>query len=380
MKSQMYFCFSIFCFIVLFFKTVRAEIPIWQIGQFNDSFNEFDPNKKQLDEYSVSQDWESMLDQNDPAWGEFPAFLYSLGDHENVLKINFDYLHAYSNPTLKIRFTIKIMDPNMQVDINIHHFIDIFKGDIYIDSCPISYEQFNIYNSYDFSLEYIQKGLLEKNSIIIKGRSPYDIRIAFDALYLYIDDMDSDSDGVSDADEGELYKDYNRLVRIPTKVYDPSNKKRISLHIEKLKETTPCFREVGFLDPNTLNLPEWLINSLYLPYECLGFKVEDIGTQDKIMLHINFIDQKSTSLYPYVRFYSYQDSNNWQEMNFELLDGNTAKIPLYDSGEGDFDREKDGIINTIMAISYPRTLDVHVEKRGCFISTVIQGKHHGKDL
>lgn len=383
MKRRMYICFSIFCLILLFFETIQAEIPVWQIGKFNDSFSEFvipDPN---IIEYIVPQDWKSQIGQSDPDWGDFPVFFYSAGDHVYIpkeIKINFDYLHDCYNPTLKIRFIAKI-DPNIQTQVEPdNHFIDIFKGDIYIGSLPIKNLQLNSYNYYYFSLEYIRKGLHEKNSINIKVRSPYTIRIAFDALYLYIDDTDTDGDGVSDADEGEYYKDRNSLVCIPTKVYDPSNKKRILLDIEKLNEIKPRFRGAGFLDPNTLKLPEWLLYDRFLPYECLGFQVENIGTQEKIMLQISFIDQRAPSLYPSVRFHTYQDTNNWSETDFELLDGNAASIPLYDNGEGDFDGKKDGIIKTKLSISYPRTIDVNVEKRGCFINTVIRGRDHGKDL
>ncbi|MGA1863987.1 MAG: hypothetical protein ACMUHX_02880 [bacterium] len=378
MKRRMYICFSIFCFIILFFETVKAEIPVWQAGEFNDSFSEFDipdPNVVEYTvEYTVPQNWESQIGQIDPNWGQFPVFLYSVGDHEYVpreIKINFDYPKDCSNPALKIRCIAKIMDNLTQVEPDMH-FIDVFKGDIYIGSLHLKNLQLNSYNYYYFPLEYIRKGLSEKNSINIKVRSPYTIRVAFDAFYLYIDDTDTDGDGVSDSDEGEYYKDTNSLVCLPTKVYDPSDKKRILLDIEKLNEINPCFREAGFLDPNMLKLPDSLLYKRFLPYECLGFQVEDIGTQVKIVLQISFIDQMSPSFYPSVRFHTYQDTNSWSETNFELLDGNAASIPLYDGGEGDFDGKKDGIIKTKLVVSYPRTIDVDVEKRGCFINTVIR--------
>ena len=63
----------------------------------------------------------------------------------------------------------------------------------------------------------------------------------------------------------------------------------------------------------------------------------------------------------------YQDSNDWQEIDYKLIDGNTAEIEMADGGVGDFSYQKDGIIDSIITISYPDKLDVHIEEGNCFI-------------
>lgn len=366
MKRRIYIYAAILCIIVFFFKTTgQTEIAIWQVGDLDDSFSEFVLSDSNIIDYNVPQNWALLIGQSGPNWGEFPRFFYPFGNQENVpheIRINFNYIQNYYNPTLSIRVTTTSVDPNMQ------HFIDLFKGDMYIDSSPIKYRPFF---SYNFSLGYIQKGLHEKNRITIKGRGPSDIPFAFDALYLYLDDTDSDGDGVSDVDEGDCFLDQN-TVCIPIKSYNPSIEKRISLHIESTGGALPYFQDVRFLDSNVMYLPEWLTAERYFPYELLEFSVEDLGTQDTINIHLGYADL----LYPSARFYAYQDSNTWEEIIFSFFDGNTALIQLNDGGQGDSDGEKNNSIHTILTLSYPQSLDVYIEKGKCFLKTV----HRKKEL
>ena len=67
-------------------------------------------------------------------------------------------------------------------------------------------------------------------------------------------------------------------------------------------------------------------------------------------------------------------------MDFELLDGNTAVIPLIDEGIGDLDRGEKGSIRTILTISCPKSLDTQIERGDCFIKTVHRRSDYGTDF
>jgi hypothetical protein len=362
------------------------------VGDLDDSYNEFVSSDKRVIDYQVPSYWQLMLGQNDPNWGAFPYFLYTWDDndvHPQEIRINFGYLEDYYNPTLIIRVTV---DPNHPFDPNNPHYLELFKGEreVFIGNRVIENRPFY---PYIFSLGYIKKGINKKNMFVIRSNGPSGIPVVFDTVYLFLDD-DSDGDGVSDADEGDFYKDSNSVVCIPIKSYhpDPLFKKKIILNINELEDASPFFREVKFLDPNVLNLSEWLGTDRFLPYGYLSFKLEDIGTQEKIALQVSFIDQPSPSFYPSVRFHTcqdpnacqdsnaYQDTNNWQETDFELLDGNTAVIPLSDGGIGDYDGEKSGTIHTILTLSYPKSLDAQIERGACFIKAVQWRRDYGTDF
>ena len=381
MKRQIYIFFLISCFIILFYENVQAGILIWQIGESNDAFSEFAFPDANIIEYTVPRNWESLLDPNGPNygnWGDFPKFLYPSGDYGDIpqeIRIDFDYFEDYSIAILNISARTESEDPNIR--------LRIFKGEIFIGENYIGSSDFSLYDFYVGPIGPIKEDSPEKNKIIIKSSSSFNTPVYFDYISLFSND--TDGDGVSDTDEGDCSLD-KATTCIPIKTSDPDSSiiKIIKLHIiDESEGAIPGFREMKFLDPNALYLPEQLKNSRLFPYGFLGFKVEEIMPNDKIAVQISIMDQEKDQpdkFYPSVRFYSYQDSNSWHETNFELLDENTARISLYDSGEGDFDGEKDGIINSKIAISYPRTIDVDVEKRGCFINTVIiYGKNHGED-
>lgn len=362
---------------VVLSKIAQTKIFIWQVGELDDSYNEFVLSDKRVIDYHVPSDWELMLGPNDPNWGAFPSSLYIWSDNDEYpqeIRINFNYLEDYYNPFLTIRATAPAVDTNHP------HYLELFKGDmeIFIGNGVIENESFHVY---EFSLGYIKRGIDKKNMLVIRANGPSGIPVVFDTVCLYLDD-DSDGDGVSDADEGDFYKDHNSIVCIPIKSYHPNPlfKKKIILNINELEEATPCFHEVKFLDLNVLNIPQWLITDRYTPYESLHFKIEDIGTQEKITLQISFVDQLSPSFHPSVRFHTCQDINTCQETGFRLLDGNTAVIPLNDGGVGDFDGEKNGTIHTILTVSYPKGLDAQIERGTCFIKAIHRRRDYGTDF
>lgn len=342
----------------VFFFNAQAK-TIWQIGIQNYSFSrEFIFTDEDVIDYEVPPNWKEIQGQK----VQFPAGLYAYYDGEKnprQIRINFCYTEEYNNPSLFIWATPEF------VDLKNPHYLWLFKGkEIFIEKKLIGD---NSFYPYSFSLGYIKKGLLEENRISIISTGPSNIPIIFDTVYLYLDDKDSDGDGIIDIDEGDCYLDQDTIC-IPIRSYDPSDIKRISLYIEKPEETSPSLHDVRFLDQNALSFPNWLRSGYLFPFGLLGFRVEEIAPQDKIGIQIGYMD----ILYPSACFYAYQGSNEWQEVDFEFQDGNRVKIFLNDGGAGDFDRERDGNINTILGLSYTLGLDAHIEKGSCFIKTFSQ--------
>ena len=358
MKRQTYAYFFIFFLLIVFLDTAQADVTIWQIGSLDDSSSEFIYPDTNVIEYQVPQDWQNIIGQPDPNWGKFPSGLFAFTDHEHKPRevgIQFNYPEEYNNPNLTIRATTVSVDPNI--------YLEIFKGDLFIGKKPI----FIPYSRYTFFLGYIQKGIHERNIITIRCRGPSNSPVIFDMLSLSFDDTDSDGDGVSDTDEGDCSQDANSVC-IPIRSYDPSMIKTISLYIATQDSVSPVFRDVIFLDPNSLNLPEWIYLHRYSPYGFLGFRIADIGTLDRIYFQISYMNP----VYASACFYAYQDANRWEKTDYEFIDGNTVQIFLNDGGVGDSDGAMDGNINTILSLSYPRTLDVNIDNRGCFIKTIYE--------
>jgi hypothetical protein len=365
MKRLIYIIFLIICFTTPFSKNLRAETTIWRIGKLDDAFDEFIQSSLidcNVIDYTVPGDW----DQSDPNWGGFPRFLYPYDDQNHIPReiiINFEYLQDYANPALNIRATTTSTDPNKP------HVIHICKGD---PNFQIGRESINdqpFFFSYDFSLGYITKGSSERNRIIIRCRGPAGVPVFFDTISLSLDDTDTDGDGVSDIDEGVFSLDPN-AVCIPIKSYNPADLKRIYLHVDIPAGELPRFRDVRFLEPALLGLPE---NDLYFPYEPLGFTIQDLGYLNSIEISIGF----DNPLYSSARFYAYQDTNTWEEIGFAFLDGNSAIISLHDGGLGDSDSATDGVIHAILTLSYPLTLHAQIEKGECFINTLKRRKYNG---
>lgn len=352
---------------VFFSGIAQADIPVWQVGRW-DTSGEFVSSERRIIDYQVPSDWESLLEQDDPNWGMFPSVLYPCSEKENnpqEIRINFPYLKDYNNPTLIIMAKPYYIDPNIKIRLV------VFKGEneLFIGDWEIE-PYYSI--AYYFNLGYIKKGLHEKNIITIKSTGPSDNYILFDALYLYLDDDDSDRDGVSDNDEGDAYMDES-TARLPIRSYDPDPlvKKSITLHLEKTEETSPAFFDAKFLDPNLLDFPESLCPDFYLPYDFLHFKVEGIEPGTSLLLQIGSTDNLS----PSVRFFTFQDTNDWQEIAFNFMDANSASMILNDGGADDSDREVNGHIHTILALLYPQGLGVQIEKKGCFINSVFWRKN-----
>lgn len=363
MKETIKFSYIFILFFIIFpIRCVGAAIDIWKVGKPNVS-GEFVFSEKRVINYQVPSDWEILIRQDDPNWGEFPSFIYPNNEQENnpqEIRLNYSYLSDYSNPILKIRARILYI-------ADIHHNIQVFKGDkeFFIDQDEIIISS---YQTYEFPLGYIEKGIHEKNSIIIRSTGPSNKRIYFDNIQLYLDDTDSDGDGVMDTEEGDAYLDQTTAqIQIKSYMPNPVNKKNITLYLEKTGETIPVFREVKFIDPNLFNIPDSLCPNYYLPYELLSFKIEGIGPETRV----NFQFKSTEALSASSRFFAYQDANEWQEINFELIDANIASILLNDGGEGDLDTVIDGKIYTILAFFYPEGLGVQVERKGCFLNTLL---------
>ena len=358
---------------------------IWQVGKRDYSCGEFVSPGEQIEiiDYQVPEDWESrLLDQDSiSSWGEFPSSLCPLDDVSNnphEIRIDFHYLKDYSNPVLTIVASASSR--------NTSQYLAILKGEgeTFIDRRLIELPYYTLYH---FPLRNIQKGpSCKENTIIIRNlpnpeNSLSSSPILFDAVYL--DDNDSDGDGISDSDEGGGDWDQDGIIDsldkdtvcVPIKSDDPSVIKRIRLNIKGSgEESSPFFSEVRFLDPNSLSVPGWLASTRCLPYGFLGFKIENVGPQGEILVRMGC---EGDRIYPSARLHTWEantsQASNWQEAAYGISDdGYAVSITLKDGDTGDSDGKKDGLIAASLALSYPRSLGLKVEKGGCFIETVAQ--------
>ena len=404
---------------------------IWQVGKSDGSCGEFVSPGEEIGiiHYQVPEDWESrLLDQDSiSSWGEFPSSLYPPDDVSNnphEIRIDFHYLKYYSNPVLTIVTSASSR--------NTSQYLAVLKGEgeTLIDRRLI---ELPYYTFYQFPLGNIQKGpSCKENTIIIRNlpnpeNSLSSSPILFDAVYL--DDNDSDGDGISDSDEGGGDWDQDGIIDsldkdtvcVPIKSDDPSVMKRIRLNVKGSgEESSPSFSEARFLDPNSLSVPGipgvpgWLVSGRCLPYGFLGFKIENVGPQGEIIVRMGC---EGDRIYPSARLHTWDanilvqessfppagsrlhsgagfqpaktfldsytreantrhantsQANNWQEAAYKISDdGYAVSITLRDGDTGDSDGKKDGMITTCLALSYPRSLGLKVEKGGCFIETVI---------
>jgi hypothetical protein len=353
-------------FIASLLMDAHAQIRyIWRIGKSN--VIDFSPQEEKVIGYDVPLDWEEMLGEEDPNWGEFPLDLYSEAagdDKPQEVSVNFDYPEDLNNPTLCIK---AILDsPASQ---GTYHNLVICKGEDVIIGEPLMDEYPSI-TYVALQVGYLKKGTHEENRIIIKVDSSSDIPVVFYSLWMRVDDEDSDGDGVSDEDEGdEEVSNDSATAALPIRSYDPNGIERITLHIEGEEGSTVRFREVRFIDANSSNLPGGLLSAHYFPYGFLDFRIEEVDPLGEVVLLLRYPER----IYPSARFYASQYTGEWQEIPFEIVNDYSVNIPLSDGGEGDYDGQKDGFINTQLTLAYPQGFGVHIDKTGCFISEISGG-------
>jgi hypothetical protein len=380
------FVFSLgFSFFLLgFVHTAQAKIFIWRIGKpdNNISGNEFSRPETKVIDYIVPQNWEVLFNEDNPDWSGFPQHLYTSldnrdsDDHEIIqeITINFAYPCDHHNPVLVVRAETSDVDPN------VYFALEIMKFDkkIHIDLKRMN-NKYRFIN-YEFPLGLIKAGdISEKNEIVIRCAGPPQGYIVFDALYLYYDDTDSDQDGVWDSDEGDAKSD-PRTSSLPKIGRDPAYRKIFTLHIYEPEGITPCFRNVRFVDPNTLIIPEHLKSGYYFPYGFLGLQIDEVDSEGQVALQVTYeytyknIYQLENGFSPYLYCFAYQDSKDWREMDFSFVEGNSIGLELRDGGIADYDGGDPGSIDTIIAFAYPQELEVTVEKRGCFLQSISFGR------
>lgn len=330
---------------------------------------QFTVSEKRVFEYLVPSNWQELLAEQDPNWGKFPDFLYPFdneGNNTREIRINYRYLQDYHDPVLRIWCSI-MSSTTSPADPDIH--LVIFKGgnEVFVDEKLIEDGPFFYY---DFYMGGIKKDLHDKNEIIIRCSSPNkNLFLMFDYIHLFVRDKDTDGDGVSDVEEGEDYAQNQSIASIPITNYDPDpwniiEEKRITLNCES-GEASPCFRQAGFIDPNSLNVPEWLMADRFLPYGFLEFRIEEMKPQAHVLLKLNTTDP----IYSSLQCHTYQDANGWQEVNCELIDEYTIKLLLRDGGPEDGDGNE-GSIYVIMCLSYPKELDTELEQGSCFMGGI----------
>jgi hypothetical protein len=369
MKKVCFAIFSIIGFIILSRSVCQAsEDIIWRIGNKNYSsgeFSEFPTMEIMILPYLVDPNWQERSN-----WGDFPQALYpgcNSEDNPKEIRINHIYLQDYGNPTLRIGC---IIESNTTIPADANISLLIFKGDREVSVGKKSVTNVGSFPPHEFPLGSIEKGLHDKNRITIRCSSPNDaLFVRFDFIDVYIDDTDTDGDGVSDVDEGKDYAQNQSIASIPLADYDPDpwniiKEKRITLFCES-GEASTCFRQVGFIDPDTLNVPEWLMADRFLPYGFFEFTIEEMNPQALVLLTL----KTTEPIYSSVQCHTYQDVNGWQGVNYELIDEHTVTVRLGDGGPEDGDGIE-GSIYSIMCLSYPQGLDAALEHESCFMRSI----------
>lgn len=367
MKNLFSFLSALLIFFL--FTTVNAK-DIWRVESPADPYEDLPIANKGILHYHVPSVWESLpgyIDSN------FPSFLFASANDEDKpqeIRIDFSYLQSYNNPNLTIRAETPLkIDPNNPYYLMI--FKELFKGEVFYKKRMTERGGFH---AYEFPLGYIQKGLSHKNRIVIRTIGPPNTFITFDSFRLYLDDTDSDGDGVSDVDEGDASQDRG-TVSIPIRSYDPDPliRHKVTLHME---ESIPYFQGVRFLDSNDLQPPDLLMHDKFLLLDILEFKIKEMESLEYVHINIGYTD----TLYPSLRLYAHQGPNIWQELPHEIIDSNTTRIILNDGGAGDFDKEKNDTIHLILALAYPKEFDTTFEKNGCFIKSIFRREENEADF
>lgn len=358
MKEWMFGLFATLLLVTIVVRPACSEIMIWQAHAPDDPFGGDPPAYERVIDYHPPV-------PGDPNGDEFPPFLHPYGDHgynPQEIHINFTYTEGYTNPTLLIQAEPSISDPNAP------HSLEVFKDNIFIDTASMESPESPFHR---FSIGYLQKGLLPQNTIILRCSGPEAIPLVFDTISLLVDDTDTDGDGVSDLDEGDCSTDPDTAC-IPVPSDDPSVVKRISLHLERQGGEPYSFTNARILDANSMMLPDPLRFSRFLPYGLIDFRIEGIIDQEPIGVLIGF----EAPLFSSARLHACLDQNSAVELDAAFPDGNTALIFLNDGGPADSDGGEAGAIHAILALSYPRSLDVHIEQGGCFIEGVYRRGLH----
>jgi len=360
MKEWMYGLCATLILIIIVSRPACAEIMIWQAYAPDDPFGTEPIDEKVIDYYAPAP--------GDPNGNEFPPFLHPYGDHgynPQEIRINFTYADGYTNPTLLIEAAPSMSDPNVP------HTLEVFKDNLFIATASMESPASPFYR---FSMGYIQKGLREQNRIILRCSGPEAIPLVFDTLSLFVDDTDTDGDGVSDLDEGDCTTDPDTAC-IPIPSYDPLVVKRISLHLERQGGEPFSFTDAQIIDAGGMMLPDWLRSQRVFPYGLIDLRIEGIIDQEPIGILIGLIGFEAP-FYSSVRLHACLDPNRAMEMDAAFPDGNTALIMVSDGGPADSDGVEDGAIHAILALSYPRNLDVHIGGGGCFIEGVYRRGQH----
>ena len=363
------FCAGFCLLLTVSSQHTRAK-EIWRIGETDNKCEFSQPESKVID-YIVPYNWKTLLEEANPNWGGFPGELYiynseNSDDEEKVreININFPYPNDFHNPILVVRAQTIFSDPNDCFILEIMKFnkrIPLDQRPMYNRYWPVEYE---------FPLGLITcDGINDKNKITIRCYGPASGYLLFDALYLYYNDSDSDSDGVWDSEEGNYAGSDPRIARISKVGRDPDDKKKFTLTIQEPEGTIPYFRKVRLDDPNDPIVSEQLKSSYYFPYGLLGFQIAGVEEEGQVTIHIAYTDTHDpTSVFSAsLCCFAYKNMNIWQEVDFSFVDGNTIALNLQDGGDGDSDKGEAGSIDVILALSYTQQLDVSVDKGGCFL-------------
>lgn len=376
---------------IMFFCLSRSAYPviIWQIGTMDDSCNEFNycgdifPFEQRELSYIVPSNWELLVDQDPEAkvWDNFIPSLYpynDTADYPQELSINYLYPTDYTNLVLRISAST--------ARSGIKQYLEVYRGSTTSEETFIDRELIDspFFSSVDFSISAINRADEELNSeniVIIRNipdpnsENNQTWPLIIDALSLDNYYSDSDEDGVIDSEEGDadwdedgdLDKEDHDTVCIPIKSEDTSVIKRITLDIDESEAGNSSFKEVGLLDPNTLNLPKYLKTNRYVPYGFLGFKIEEVSQQQE-GIFVEFISEDT--LYSSLQIYVYNGFDDWQVLPFEFVDSTRITISLKDGGAEDSDTKEDECITTILTFSYPPTMGIKLEKGSCFLEVI----------
>lgn len=375
-------------FVFLFSSSTLAE-TIWRIGIDNNSDEEYehpqsDPNLNQeIIKYRVPQDWDTrgMGD-----WKSFPCKLWPSEALEGVqfypkeIHITCDYSGEYRCPILRVKAKSAVKNGSQRLIVE--------KGGD--PNYPLGMEDLPSSQFYlcEFPIGYIQKGLHEKNKIIIKNQSVTENHsIYFD--YLELDDQDQDGDGSLDCEEigGDIDNDGvenfmdsdTATILVQSSCCEPKNNRTITLDIEEQENGTPYFTGLTLLDANSPDFPQEIPQGVFYPFGIFKAQIEWVGDIRQIMIGLY---PPTETIYETARFYLYSD-NGWQDLPV-TIDPNYISVSLEAGNTWEYDpnrkfQDNDGMI-IIGGLGYPEGLGIALDKSNCFISTLAISPQHIYDM
>lgn len=359
----------IFLILILIWPLPSQAKTIWSIGVKNESNKEFglaniDPNLNQsIINYRVPDDWQV---RGKDEWKIFPANLRPPNAPLNPqeIHIKYNYSKDYKNPLLRI--WVRASDPNTQGLV-------VEKGGEELSDPNCGHTVKSSYTlPLEFPLGYIQKGLCEKNEIVLKNYPRLDtLRILFD--YLELDNQDEDEDWSLNYEEykGDTDQDGIEDRQDPdTASFLINDMKMITLDLLEDDNAMPYFIELKAMDNLSPELPPRQPDDVFFLYGVFKAKIYVPWEKEEFSLNIIYPESQKDL----ARFYFFTEEGDWQETFLTQIDTNTMSITLEvervdDREDRKYNEFNEARVITLMGgLAYPRSLGITFEENECFIS------------